>query len=588
MIRAGELIEQIQIQVRSSTLDALGEQSILWQTFATVRAAVTRTPGREVQAAAQTMGRVPTVFRVRYLAGVTPAMRVVWGARVYRILSAPPDGEGGLTINAEELVAETAGPDGGPYVPPPATFDAEDVKLSPVTGLTATDAQAALAEHQGDIDALNAENAARAAEVTAEAQARADGDDALASDLAAETTARADADTALQGSISDLQAASGIVRVPSAGVASHGYNLLANPEINSINSDVQSATVSGGGLDGSPLIIGSTDGTNAHYASIGGGYDNINDQLAGTIGGGAHHRLSLGTHGTIGGGSFGTVDSGADYATIAGGTGHTVSADEGTVGGGNTNKVTGQAATISGGSSNQASGLFAVVGGGNTNKAQGSNSVVTGGANNTASGDSSTIVGGNLNTASGLRSIIIGGLQNTASGTESIVFGGRDNVASASYSSARGYRASATSIGQHALANGQFAARGDAQTFEAVLRTTSTTQFGTTLGSGDSVGLLVLPDNTTWAFEVLVVARAVGSDEHAAYKLSGIIKRGVGAATTAIVGTVTKTVIAESVAAWDATAAADTTSGDLRIRGAGEASKSIRWVAYVRVASVTA
>lgn len=78
---------------------------------------------------------------------------------------------------------------------------ASRVTVSPVTGLTATDAQAALAEHQGDIDALQGS-------LDVEAASRADADDLLDGRVAAteaglvtEQTTRAAADTALDGRV---------------------------------------------------------------------------------------------------------------------------------------------------------------------------------------------------------------------------------------------------------------------------------------------------------------------------------------------------------------------------------------------------
>ena len=57
-------------------------------------------------------------------------------------------------------------------------------------------------------------------------------------------------------------------------------------------------------------------------------------------------------------------------------------------------------------------------------------------------------------------------------------------------------------------------------------------------------------------------------------------------ASTILIGTVLKTVIAESVATWDANATADTTTGSLKVTVTGEAAKTIRWVAYVEMVEV--
>lgn len=106
MVRAGEMRHQVVIQQRSTTQDSAGEASTVWTTFAAVRAALERAPGREVWASAQRSGRVPVVFRLRYLADVTPAMRIYFAGKVHNILSAV-DVAGRkeeLLITAEELV----------------------------------------------------------------------------------------------------------------------------------------------------------------------------------------------------------------------------------------------------------------------------------------------------------------------------------------------------------------------------------------------------------------------------------------------------------------------------------------------------
>ncbi len=71
--------------------------------------------------------------------------------------------------------------------------DASAVSVEEIAGLDATDVQAALAEHQDDIDD---ENAARGAAMTAEAAARSAADATLTTNLATEATARAAADAA--------------------------------------------------------------------------------------------------------------------------------------------------------------------------------------------------------------------------------------------------------------------------------------------------------------------------------------------------------------------------------------------------------
>jgi hypothetical protein len=53
------------------------------------------------------------------------------------------------------------------------------------------------------------------------------------------------------------------------------------------------------------------------------------------------------------------------------------------------------------------------------------------------------------------------------------------------------------------------------------------------------------------------------------------------------VGAVSKTIIAETNVAWDATVTADATNGALKVTVTGEAAKTIRWVASVAATQTT-
>lgn len=108
MMRTGQMRHQVVIQVRSTAQDTYGEQVQSWTEFATRRALVERSRGSEIWASAQRSGRVPVVFHLRYLDGVTPGMRVLFDGRVHNILSAiDQEGRGEeLILTTEELVGE--------------------------------------------------------------------------------------------------------------------------------------------------------------------------------------------------------------------------------------------------------------------------------------------------------------------------------------------------------------------------------------------------------------------------------------------------------------------------------------------------
>ena len=107
-MRPGAMRHRVTLQTRVSGTDAAGGVRNAWETFATRWASVDFTPVSEVWASAQRSGRVSAVFRLRYLAGVTPAMRLVHDGRVYNILSVvDQEGRGAeIVITANELVGE--------------------------------------------------------------------------------------------------------------------------------------------------------------------------------------------------------------------------------------------------------------------------------------------------------------------------------------------------------------------------------------------------------------------------------------------------------------------------------------------------
>lgn len=94
---------------------------------------------------------------------------------------------------------------------------------------------------------------------------------------------------------------------------------------------------------------------------------------------------------------------------------------------------------------------------------------------------------------------------------------------------------------------------------------------------------LIIPDNTSWLFEIKIIARRTdATDESAAFWIEGAIDRSSGAATTALIGD-NFVKQSEDSPIWDVIVDADTTNGALRIRVDGETGKTIRWVAFIRV-----
>lgn len=431
------------------------------------------------------------------------------------------------------------------------------------------------------------------------------------------------------------------------GVVTAGPNLVDGYSGNAVASDIGAATIGGGGAvnyeniiggDGSATVNTATPnaastGTGADYSVITGGYDNVAGGLAsiisgfhnytgvgsshGTISGGSIQAIKAGEYNTIGGGTLHAIQGGTDNSTIAGGRSNSINIaageDNGTIGGGQTNSVTARHGTVSGGINNTASGVGSTVAGGNNNTASGAQSAIGGGELHTSGGTGSYAAGGYNNTLSATSarsdysailgsyqssigataaarfSGILGGRANTINAEYAAVVGGRDcsigSVAEAAHAS--GYGAKATIAGQHVHASGYFSAAGDAQTSVIVARRQTTDATPAELRVNSTVGARILmPTNTTWAFTILLVARRTDVDgEQAAYEFKGLMNRDSG--DPAIVGSVTKTVIAETTAAWDADVTVDTTNDAMQINVTGEAAKTINWVARVTLVEVT-
>ena len=177
----------------------------------------------------------------------------------------------------------------------------------------------------------------------------------------------------------------------------------------------------------------------------------------------------------------------------------------------------------------------------------------------------------------------------TAAGTNSVAIGS-GAAAAANNSFAVGSGAITPFAGSQAYANGSFATAGDAQTLQFILRNVTTAATATELfldGVAAAVRA-VMPNNSTWAFTMLVSARrtdAVGGAS--GYKFEGVIRKDTTAASAALVGTPSKSVLGETNVLWDVSVSADTTNGSLKVNVTGEAAKTIRWAASVTVMQVT-
>lgn len=106
-MRAGKLRHRLDIQRALETQGDTGEVTVIWSDFATVWGSVEPLRGREFFAAREQQARVTTRIRIRYTAGVTPKMRVLFGDRIYLIDAVidPEERHAELQLMCQEWVA---------------------------------------------------------------------------------------------------------------------------------------------------------------------------------------------------------------------------------------------------------------------------------------------------------------------------------------------------------------------------------------------------------------------------------------------------------------------------------------------------
>jgi len=84
-MNAGELRHRLTLQANRPVQDSFGAETETWVTLATVWAGISALKGHEMFTAQQTVAEVTHKVRMRYRAGVEPAMRLLFGARKFDI-----------------------------------------------------------------------------------------------------------------------------------------------------------------------------------------------------------------------------------------------------------------------------------------------------------------------------------------------------------------------------------------------------------------------------------------------------------------------------------------------------------------------
>jgi len=86
-MRIGELRHRVTLRKKEIAEDALKQQSEVWTDIATVWARIEPLSGREYFAARQENADVSVKVVIRYLPGITAETRVVFGGRIFEVLS---------------------------------------------------------------------------------------------------------------------------------------------------------------------------------------------------------------------------------------------------------------------------------------------------------------------------------------------------------------------------------------------------------------------------------------------------------------------------------------------------------------------
>ena len=207
------------------------------------------------------------------------------------------------------------------------------------------------------------------------------------------------------------------------------------------------------------------------------------------------------------------------------------------------------------------------------------------GQNNTASGNYS-FAAGEANTASGSWACALG-VGNSATANASFA-AGAENAANVLQSTALGNRALTRIQSQFAVGARIFEpGAGKCQYNIFPIGTTTTNATPTVLATQGGVQI-TLQNNSAMRFNILVIATVTGGGNTSGWDLRGVIKRGANEASTALVGTVTTTLVGQDAGAsgWAIAAVANTTNGGLTITATGQAGTTIRWVATVESAEV--
>jgi len=182
--------------------------------------------------------------------------------------------------------------------------------------------------------------------------------------------------------------------------------------------------------------------------------------------------------------------------------------------------------------------------------------------------------------------IAIGSAFAITEGSQSVAIG-RSVTSVGVGSLAMGRDIKANIVGQFAYGYGKFAAQGDAQSGQYILRsdTTNATAEAMTTNNATAAATnqIVAASDTCIMFSGTVVAMQNGAADQGGWEIKGLLKNDGG--TTTLVNSQVNSF--DTGNGWDISLSADNTNNALKVQCTGEASHNIRWVANVQTAEVT-
>lgn len=136
------------------------------------------------------------------------------------------------------------------------------------------------------------------------------------------------------------------------------------------------------------------------------------------------------------------------------------------------------------------------------------------------------------------------------------------------------------------VSSGNFETEGDCQSRQYMLYGITSNTNPTELLIG-GVDRMVLLDNSSWGFEVLVTGRTTnGSRHNGTWKFLGNIDKAMGNNTIKMSAVVPKDVVSLDDPSWNVTVSADATHGSLKVSVIGSNTDNIKWAASVHTVEI--